>query len=212
MSESAVTTLYYVHDPMCSWCWGFNETLKELIEMLPNNLKLVKLLGGLAKDSDEAMPEQMQQYLQNTWHKIEQQIPGVSFNYDFWKLNHPRRSTYPACRAVLAAGLQQENKKDAMILAIQQAYYQQAKNPSNISVLLGLAHEIGLDYQHFEKDLISDRVNQMLLKEIARVRSMDVISFPSLVLDFAGNQTRIEVDYQNVQKMLDKIRLIIKKL
>ncbi|MFT6977114.1 MAG: putative protein-disulfide isomerase, partial [Shewanella psychromarinicola] len=20
------TTLYYVHDPMCSWCWGYRPT------------------------------------------------------------------------------------------------------------------------------------------------------------------------------------------
>ncbi|MBE8572891.1 DsbA family protein, partial [Vibrio sp. OPT46] len=27
--------LYYVHDPMCSWCWGYKPTLDKLKQQLP---------------------------------------------------------------------------------------------------------------------------------------------------------------------------------
>jgi len=41
------------------------------------------VLGGLAPDSDQPMPEQMQRYLQQTWQRFQQVVPGTRFNFDF---------------------------------------------------------------------------------------------------------------------------------
>ena len=80
-------TLIYVHDPMCSWCWGFEPVRKKLFNHLHPSITIKRYVGGLAPDSNEPMPQQMQTMLQNTWRKIEQTIPGTEFNYDFWTLN-----------------------------------------------------------------------------------------------------------------------------
>ena len=89
------STLYYAHDPMCSWCWGFAPTWDSLAVDIKSRygdrLKITKLLGGLAEDSDEPMPEGMQLYLRSTWKKIQQQIPGTRFNFEFWDRCSPRR-------------------------------------------------------------------------------------------------------------------------
>ena len=85
--------LVYAHDPMCSWCWGFAPTFDRIKNELPDEIELVMLLGGLAPDSDQPMPQQMQQYLQQTWKTIEAQIPGTQFNHAFWTDCEPRRST-----------------------------------------------------------------------------------------------------------------------
>ena len=76
--------LYYVHDPMCSWCWGFSRALNELLENLPKDIEVCRLLGGLAADSDVPMPDSMQQHIKSNWSRIEDRIPGVKFNFDFW--------------------------------------------------------------------------------------------------------------------------------
>ena len=73
-------TLYYVHDPMCSWCWGFAATLDSVLETLPEDVSVVHLLGGLAPDSNEPMPESMQQGLQQTWKQIAEVIPAPNSN------------------------------------------------------------------------------------------------------------------------------------
>ena len=88
-------TLIYVHDPMCSWCYGFAPALAALRAGLPPDLGYRRLLGGLAPDCAEAMPEAMRLQLQETWRRIEGRIPGIRFNYDFWTRCTPRRSTYP---------------------------------------------------------------------------------------------------------------------
>ena len=124
------------------------------------------VLGGLAADTDEPMPEETRSFLQQTWHKIEQRIPGVHFNFDFWEKASPRRSTYPACRAVIAARQFGPEYEALMTAAIQRAYYQEARNPSDDSTLIELAAEIGLDADEFAGVLGDPATQQKLFDEI----------------------------------------------
>jgi putative protein-disulfide isomerase len=202
--------LIYIHDPMCSWCWGFRPCLDRLRSMLPAQVGFRNLLGGLAPDSAHPMPAQMQQQLQGTWRLIQQRIPGTRFNFDFWTLCQPRRSTYPACRAVLAAKTLDPATEDAMILAIQQAYYLRAMNPSDEHTLVQLAHELGLPQTAFMQLLHSASIAAQLHQQIATARHLGVHSFPSLVLRTPDNSHRpVEVDYTDAPSMLDCIQTLI---
>jgi putative protein-disulfide isomerase len=195
--------LYYVHDPMCSWCWGFSSTLEVLIAALPEGIEFRRLLGGLAADTDEPMPEETRAMVQGSWQRIEATIPGVKFNFDFWKKCQPRRATYPACRAVLAA--RRQSRDEDMNKAIQAAYYQQARNPSDDSTLLELAAELGVDVEQFRADLHSDEIQKELEAEIALARELFVESYPALVLRDGASDWRIPVGYQDYRPMLELI-------
>jgi putative protein-disulfide isomerase len=197
--------LIYVHDPMCSWCYGFSKTYQQLIEKLPEDIEVVRLLGGLAPDTDEIMPESTRQMVQQNWERISEVIPGVEFNYDFWTKCQPRRATYPACRAVIAAREQGEEFDDAMTRQIQQAYYQQAKNPSENETLVELAGEIGLDQDRFSEQLTTEDTHQRLLDEIATVRSIGISGFPSLILQKGDRLESVLVNYTDVEAMLTQI-------
>lgn len=200
------TTLIYVHDPMCSWCWGFTDVYQQLVERLPEEIEVRRLLGGLAPDSDVPMPEPMQAMLQQTWHRIETMIPGKVFNFDFWSQCVPRRSTYPACRAVIAAREQGDRYDPIMTRAIQQAYYQQARNPSDNETLIELAAEVGLDANRFASQLLDPQTHQQLLDEINTARSIGIDSFPSLMLERGGQYYPVLSNYSNVDQILNQIK------
>jgi len=189
---------------MCSWCWAFRPTLTKLLAELPAHIKVQYLVGGLAPDSDEPMDEATQTMIQKHWHTIEKKVPGTQFNFDFWTNNTPRRSTYPACRAVLAAKAQAPDKEDAMILAIQQAYYLNANNPSNDDTLIQCAKSIGLDTKQFQQDLHSEpeHTQQQLQQDIQQAQSMGVYSFPSLVLEENAHFKPIAIDYNHADNIL----------
>ena len=154
---------------MCSWCYTLRPALARLLEALGKNTEIVRLLGGLAKDSDEPMPAQTRSYVIANWQRIEQTVPGTVFNYDFWQTCQPRRSTYPACRAVIAARRQGDpaDKLDtAMTEAIQNAYYRPARNPSDHSTLVELAAELSLDKDQFSADLCAEETHAALRQEM----------------------------------------------
>ncbi|HEY9032679.1 MAG TPA: DsbA family protein [Pseudomonadales bacterium] len=195
-----MATLYYLYDPMCSWCWAYRPVLAQIDRALANRpLQRINLLGGLAADSDAPMPPDQQQHIQAIWRQIEQET-GTRFNHRFWRDCQPRRSTYPACRAVLAA--EQQQAGDAMIDAIGEAYYQRAMNPSDEDTLLQLADELGLDFDRFAADLVSPAVDNTLQQQITQVRSMPADGFPCWVLEQDGSYHRLPLDYHSAHVTL----------
>lgn len=205
--SSELPTLYYAHDPMCSWCWGFRPVWKQVQESLVGKVNVRTLLGGLAADSDQPMPIEMQNAIKNTWKKIQHEIKGVEFNYEFWQLCQPRRSTYPACRAIIACKMQRPDLESEMLLAIQQAYYMNAKNPSDLEVLVQLAGNVGLDTDQFKSDIVSEKCQNFLMHEIKFCREIYIHSFPSLVLQMGESFSAIEIDYNDSAKILKQILL-----
>jgi len=192
---------------MCSWCWGYRPVLEQIRSELTGKIIVIDIVGGLARDTDEPMSEEMQQQIQSHWKRIEQQL-GTEFNFNFWSECTPRRSTYPACRAVLAAANQADilemklANSRAMTLAIQQAYYLKAMNPSDNKVLLKLAKEIGLDVDQFTKELVGEPLHQQLKDEIRFARSIGGNSFPSWFLKTGESIQEIPIDYQSAEETL----------
>jgi putative protein-disulfide isomerase len=199
-------TLYYFHDPMCSWCWAFRPRWQEITAGLPDHVGYRRVLGGLAPDTDQAMPKEMQAKLRAIWQTIQQTVPGTPFNFEFWEKCAPRRSTYAACRAVIAARRQHPGCEENMILAIQQAYYLEARNPADRNTLIELAVEIGLDKAHFAWDMDSPAVHEELLAEIEFTRRLEVKGFPTLLLEKEGVFTAIPHDYHDAGAVLDQVK------
>lgn len=202
MPKSA-TILYYVHDPMCSWCWAFRPTLLKLREDLPEQVRWQNVLGGLAPDDDRPMPEQTRQMVQEHWRRIQASV-GTEFNFDFWLICQPRRDTYKACRAVIAASRQ--HAEEAMIEAIQRAYYLRAMNPSEPDVLVDLAFELGLDLRRFTDDFHSEQTESELLRQLSLRDGLNVRSFPSLVLQHDSRTTPIRHEYHDHRSSLAAIQ------
>ena len=201
--------LIYVHDPMCSWCWGFAPTLARLREQLPEDLVFERLLGGLAPDSDQPMPEAMQLRLQHTWRRIQERIPGTRFNFAFWEVCQPRRSTWPACRAVIVARQLDPMLEATMIGAIQHAYYLEARNPSDIDTLASLAAGLGLDADDFSGRLEAPETHERLAREIRESRRIGANGFPSLRLKLGDSVWPVPVDYRETAPMLEAVRSLL---
>ena len=204
-------TLYYFVDPMCSWCYGFSQEMQLIIDKLPNNIELRYVMGGLAPDSDEPMPEEMKQYVQQPWHTVAKKT-GASFNFDFWTKCQPKRSTNPSCRAVITAGLQGQDNIPLMLAAIQTAYYQQARNPSENETLMEIAAEIGLDRDRFAKDIVSTEVAELLQSDFRFKDRLGVRGFPTLALAKDDKYYGLAVGYAKADVVLHGLDMVMNDL
>lgn len=187
---------------MCSWCWAYRPALARLRDNLPQEVHWQNVLGGLAPDNDLPMPVETQRMVQGHWRNIQSSV-GTEFNFDFWEKCRPRRDTYKACRAVIAASWQGE--EEPMIEAIQKAYYLRAMNPSALDTLGDLAEEIGLDRDRFMQDMVSATLEAEFQGHLTLRRQLNVRSFPSLVLLHASGQTTIGHDYHDHRTSLAEI-------
>ena len=189
---------------MCSWCWAFGPTLRRVEERLPDSIRLVRVLGGLAPDTDEPMPPAMRERLRAIWRAIQVEVPGTVFNFSYWDVQTPRRSTYRACRAVIVASELGDVERD-MIEALQRAYYQRALNPSDRSTLIALAGELGLDTVRFGRRLDHPETQAELDRQIALTREQGVGGFPTLLLEKGGQWRPIRVDYHQSDAILRQL-------
>lgn len=195
--------LIYVLDPMCSWCWAFSPVIKQLKAHYPN-LQLSYVMGGLAPDNNQPMSRETQQMIQTTWHQISERT-GTQFNFDFWQQCQPRRSTYPACRAVISADSMNPGAGERMIGAIQHAYYLQARNPSDDTTLIELAEEIGLNGAVFAELLNSDEIRETLEQQIELARAIGAQGFPSLYLATADNLVTLCSGYTDWESLKGRV-------
>jgi putative protein-disulfide isomerase len=193
----ATDRLIYVADPMCSWCWGFGPVLALVCSEMPKGATLEWVMGGLAPDSDEPMPPETRAYVQRAWQTVAAET-GAPFNFEFWERCSPRRSTYPACRAVLAAG---ERGPD-LFMRIQRAYYVEARNPSDTDVLIELAGDVELDRESFAEALASPEVEALLRRDLARRDELGVRTFPTLLLERAGERRVIARGFSPPEEVL----------
>ncbi len=200
--SAPVAILYYVHDPMCSWCWAYRPTMLQLRANLPEEVRWQTVLGGLAPDNDQPMPENLRHMIQGHWRHIASTL-GTEFNFDFWAKCQPRRDTFKACRAIIAAAQQQA--EEAMIEAIQKAYYLRAMNPSEPETLADLAAETGLNRAQFVEDLDSSETETEFQRQLSLRDRLKVRSFPSLVLQQDSVCSSIRHDYQDFRTSLAEI-------
>lgn len=185
-NQAAGSVLFYVADPMCSWCWGFANVLSEIERELDPGVELRLVLGGLAPDDDQPMSPEMRAYVQRAWDAVGKRT-GARFDPTFWERCSPRRSTWPACRAVLVAG---ERGRD-MFEAIQRAYYTEARDPSDRATLLELAGELGLDVERFDILLDAPETQVRLEADFALRDRLGVTGYPSLVLERGAERISI---------------------
>ena len=115
----------------------------------------------------------------------------------------------PQSLHILPAKMLDEQLEDAMILAIQKAYYLQALNPSNEDTLVGCAESIGLDPAHFTEVLRSDACEQAFAEDRNLSHSLGISSFPSLVITRGHHRFNIPVNYNNANGMLKQIEEVL---
>jgi putative protein-disulfide isomerase len=203
-TDAPNSVLIYVHDPMCSWCYGFRPTWQSLKGQLPEGLPVVSLLGGLADDSDVPMPEEMVNYLKRTWDRIESTC-GVTFNHTYWdQTPPPPRTTFISCRAVIAAE-RLAGRGEAFGERIQDAYYTEACNVWDFDILCELAEEFGFNRNSFAEALASDDVRAVHDEQRQLTERLQVEGYPSVLLILNGEAYPIPVRHQDAEAMLEDI-------
>jgi len=181
------TSLLYIADPMCSWCWGFAPILAEVEARLDRSVTLRFVMGGLAPDSTEPMSAETKEYVQRAWRAVAERT-GARFNHEFWERCEPRRSTWPACRAVLAAESLRPGAGVPMFRAIQRAYYLEARDPSDPATLLDLASEAEPPFERaaYAARLASEEVRRRLAADFETRDRLGAGGFPTLGLFVPG--------------------------
>jgi putative protein-disulfide isomerase len=213
--SSTMTTLIYIADPMCSWCYGFGPELAALMQGLPE-LPVEVVVGGLRPYNTQSMDESLKTTLLAHWHKVAEKT-GLPFMDDALTREGFVYDTEPACRAVVAARKLAPAAALAVFQAIQHAFYAAGLDVTRTDVLSEIGAttltKLGFptDAAAFESMLTSEDAIKATHDDFMLTQKWGVNGFPTLVLEREGRLDLVTSGYVEMPLLVEQMQAIIDK-
>jgi putative protein-disulfide isomerase len=210
-----MTTLIYIADPMCSWCYGFGPELSALMQGLPE-LPVEVVVGGLRPYNTEQMDEKLKTTLLSHWRTVAEKT-GLPFMGDALMREGFIYNTEPACRAVVTARRLMPSATLAVFQTIQHAFYANGMDVTHADVLseIGAAvlTDMGVptDAAAFQVAMASEESIMATHDDFSLVQKWGVNGFPTLVLERDGKLDLVTAGYIEMPLLVEQMQAIIDK-
>ncbi|MDD2448772.1 MAG: DsbA family protein [Sulfurimonas sp.] len=179
--------LFYVGDPMCSWCWGMSEELKKIQEFCTKEgIKFSVVLGGLRVGGGDKWNEEFKGFLKNEWQNIHKRT-NQKFVYSLFDLKEFNYDTLPACLSVYIVKKILKGKDDnsstvlGFFSKIQEKFYAKGLDPTKLEFYHGICKEQGIEIDEFEKYFNSKEIRKELENDFALAGKLGARGMPSLI-------------------------------
>lgn len=197
----ARATLHYFGDPMCSWCWGLSEELKQIAQQCERlGVGLQLTMGGLRAGGGDPWVPAFKEFLRREWTHIAS-TTGQPFGFTLLDAPQFEYDTEPACRAVVVAEQQQRQRGEPVsstlrfFSAVQRKFYVEGADPKQVEFYASVCAETGLDFALFRAAFAAPAARQAVEAHFARCRSSGVRGFPSLSLESGGQLLSLASGY-----------------
>ena len=213
--EVSKSTVRYIGDPMCSWCWGVSPTMKELATYCDSrNINFTLHVGGLRPGGGDEWNSQFKAFLRHEWETVYQRT-GQPFGFSLLDKTEFNYDTEPACRAVVTMTLLLQNRPNpihailAFFSGIQRQFYVDGADPKQPEFYRDLCMEADVAYEDFLQVFQSDDAKSATVQEFQRCRSWGVRGFPSILLDVNGKMIPLASGYMTISALIEKIELLV---
>ena len=173
--------LWYVADPMCSWCWGFAPVIDALRATCRDRVRPALVLGGLRPGTTEALTADARETILHHWHAVHART-GQPFRFEGALPEGFVYDTEPACRAVAVAGELEPARVFDLFQTIQRAFYAEGRDVTQRTTLTDLATGLGIDADAFARAFDSARARARTAAHFRQARLAGVTGFPTLIL------------------------------
>lgn len=180
------TTLIFIADPMCSWCYGFAPELDALQQGLPE-IPVEIVLGGL-RLQQQPLDAEGRQLIRTHWEQVHE-ATGLPFSSTALDSDGFIYNTEPACRAVVTARKLAPQTSLPVFHAIQHAFYAEGRDVTQPAILAEVTAQAmsaaghAIDAAQFQEMWASVAMIEATLADFALTRNWDVQGFPTLVLE-----------------------------
>ena len=199
-------TLFYIGDPMCSWCYGFAPEVSKIKTGLDENTEFKIVVGGLRPNGQETMTD-LGDFLKHHWEEVAQRS-GQPFSYDILQQKEFIYDTEPSCRAVITVRQLAPEKELDFFKAIQTAFYHKNQDTHALETYQSIAKAMDIDVVTFSTFFQSDAAKMVTHADFQLSAAMGVRGFPSMVLKKGEEYHLVSNGYQEAANILAKIKQI----
>jgi putative protein-disulfide isomerase len=196
--------LWYIADPMCSWCWGFAPVIEQVQSTHGHRLKVELLLGGLRPGTSHSLPPTQRHEILNHWQAVHR-ATGQPFQFEGAMPEGFIYDTEPASRAVVVVSMLKPEAIFAFFRSVQSAFYVEQRNVTDTMVLAELAGSVRLETQQFLQAFESDAARNITKGHFHKVSQLGVRGFPTLIGQQGPTYTLISDGYCPFTELNPKI-------
>lgn len=192
--------LWYIADPMCSWCWGFMPVIETIRHEYGGRLKVELLLGGLRPGTKDPMSSTQREEILRHWRTV-QRTTGQPFHFEGAMPEGFIYDTEPASRGVVAVSIINAKVIFPFFKAVQSAFYVEQLDVTSAVMLMQLAANTGLDAQRFLEVFESDTAKKRTLDHFNKARQWGVHGFPAVVMQNAAGYSPLATGYRPFKEL-----------
>lgn len=192
--------LWYIADPMCSWCWGFMPVIEMIRHEYGGRLKVELLLGGLRPGTKDPMTSTQREEILRHWRTV-QHTTGQPFCFEGAMPEGFIYDTEPASRGVVAVSSINPKVTFPFFKAVQSAFYVEQLDVTNAAVLMQLAANVRLNAQRFLEVFESDTAKKRTLDHFNKARQWGVHGFPAVVMQNAAGYSPLTTGYRSFEEL-----------
>ena len=204
---SPESTLIYIGDPMCSWCYGITDEMSAVKEKFDGQLGFELVMGGLRPYNTQAMSE-LKDFLTHHWEEVHQ-ASGQSFQYEILDSDTITYDTEPPCRANVVVRQLAPKQAFTFFKATQKAFYLHNKNMHLAESYHDILDKLGIDKAEFDKLFASDEMKALVRQDFEQSAEWGIRGFPTLILRHEGKLTMIANGYSKSEAMIQRIESVI---
>ena len=199
-------TLVYVGDPLCSWCWGFQPSLRKALHAFKGEVDFELVVGGL-RTGASALPlnDELREYLRRAWREVEHRS-GQPFDFTFLDRANFVYDTEPACRAVVAARTLAPDKALGFNEAIQESFYHRGLDPTDRQTFLTVAREQALSEEKFGETFDAVSTDTATQSDFERARRLGAHGFPTVLLHKNDTWSTVTRGFVPPEVLVDLLR------
>lgn len=201
-AQQPLVEVEYFTDPLCCWSWAFEPQWRRLRFELGPQLMWHYRMGGMIPNwqsyDDPINSIHQPSQMGPLWHHA-RELSGMPLQDRLW-IEDPPSSSYPACAAVKAAGLQSAAAAEAYLRALREAAMLRRLNIARTETLQQVADELQqieaeapeqphrFDADRFASDLQRKEAREAFREDLQRSRYLQIGRYPTLVVRRPGEQ------------------------
>lgn len=197
--------LLYVADPLCSWCYGFQKEMDQVIDKYQDKANFEILVGGMGTENKKIITTDFAQTLQMHWAEVHEET-GQNFDPKVLKAKDLVFNSEPICRAIVTAKSIDSTKGILVHKTLQKAFFAENKNITLLSEIQPYIAKLGMDTVLFAQKYNSQEMHTATQKEFDRVDKNGIGGFPVLLLVSDKKTVVITDGYTSFKKIDKKLR------
>jgi len=210
-TENKITILYF-YDPLCGWCYGFSEVIKQFWLKHKDNWHFEVFSGGMVTGERIGPLANIAPYLRNAYKTVEERT-GVLFGKAyldelFGEASMLMSSIEPGI--VLSIFKSFETGNDiAFASAIQKAIYYNGVAPTKMEAFAPYAAQHGVAEEDFLSRLKKPAYHDAVLKDFELSKRYGVQGFPTLLMKSNTENHLLAHGYVDLETLESRVNEIV---